>query len=173
MKKIRLSILIILFALMFVTHVWAAGSSISISGDSVIRSPVLDRYVFRVITIIFTADDTNGAIPDLTLNASTAGLAYGSPAGWFGYSVFIDCNHAGVEPTENSELYILNAVGGDMLGGQGVDQVDNTIERHVYFHNGTAPVKQPMIDTWTVRITQQAVATNSATGTIKIILVSD
>ena len=170
MKKLFIAILM---SILIASSAFAAGSSISISGDDLIWNPALNRPVFRVITVIFTADDTNGAIPDLTLTTGATGLVHGTPIGWLGYAVFIDCNHAGTEPTENSELYILDPVGGDMLGGQGLDQVDNTIERHVYFHNGSVPVKQPMVDTWTVRVTQQAVATNSATGTIKIVMISD
>jgi len=170
MKKLIFSMLLVL---MLATSVWAVGSSMTVSSDSLIWSRALNRPVFRVITVIFTADDTTGAIPDLTLNAATAGLTQGSPFGWFGYAVIIDCNHTGIEPTENSELYILNAGGGDVLGGQGVDQIDNTAERFVYFHNGSVPFKQPMVGAWTVRVTQQAVATNSATGTIQIILTAD
>lgn len=172
MKKLLVTLWVIAALLLLPLSAFAVGT-ISISGDTLIWSKSLNRPVFRVITVIFTADAANGSIPDLSLDATTTGLVHGSPLGWFGYSVMIDCNHAGTEPTENSELYILVPAGGDMLGGQGVDQVDNSIERHVYFHNGTAPVKQPMADTWTVRVTQQAVATNSATGTIKIIMISD
>lgn len=169
MKRLLLTALLVLA---FASQVLAAGT-FTVTSDELIRSRALNRPIMRIITTTFVGDVADGSVPDLTLSASTTGLVHGAPAGWFGYSVMIDCNHAGTEPSENSELYILDAVGGDMLGGQGVDQVDNSAERHVYFHNGTAPVKQPMVGTWTVRVTQQAVAVNSATGTIKIVLVSD
>jgi len=171
MKKLLLALVVAL--VLVAGQVYGAVGSISISGDDLIWSKPLNRSVFRVITVIFTASSTDGSVPDLTLNADTAGLKNGSPLGWYGYAVIIDCNHAGTEPTENSELYILNAGGGDVLGGQGVDQVDNTAERFVYFHNGSVPFKQPMVGTWTVRVTQQAAAVNSATGTLYVILVSE
>ena len=166
----RKAFLSLLFAVLWAGSAFAAGSSCTVSADDIFFSKALNRPVARVITIAFVADSADGTIPTLALNASTTGLKHGAPFGWFGHAVSIDCNHAGTEPTENSELYIYDAYGGDMLGGQGVDQVDNTAERRVYFHNGTAPVRQPCVDAWTVTITQQAAATNSATGTIKIIL---
>lgn len=162
----------LLFAIFTGAQVQAAGSLISVSGDSVIHSSALNRPEMRVITIIFTADDTDGSIPSLTLNGSTTGIKHGSLGGWFAYNIVIDGNHAGTEPTENSEIYIYQS-GFDLLGAQGVDQVDNTAERQVYFSDGTSKVKQPVYDTLTVTITQQAVATNSATGTVYLILVAE
>ena len=150
---------------------FASGSSISVSGDSVISSKVQNRELFRVITVIFTADSVTGAIPSLTLNASTTGVR-NTPTGWYGYKIIIDGNHAGTEPTENSEIYIYEN-GFDLLSGGGVDQVDNTAERQVFFNNGTYNIKQPITGDLTVTVTQQAAATASATGTIYIYLVGE
>ena len=86
--------------------------------------------------------------------------------------VVIDANHAGTEPQENSELYIYEN-GFDLLAGGGVDNVDNSAERQVYFNNGTDPVRQPIAGDLTVTITQQAAAVNSATGTIYIYFVAE
>jgi hypothetical protein len=125
-----------------------------------------------VITIGFTADAAAGTIPDLTLNDSATGMLGSTESilGWYGYMVEIDCNHAGTEPTEDSEIYIYQN-GIDILGGNGVNQVDNTAEREVFFSFSSTGVTRPVFNTWTVTVTQQAAATNSATGTIRIILV--
>ncbi len=165
-------IAVLLFAIFTGVQAQAAGSSISVSGDSLIYSSAANHHQMRVITIIFTADDATGAIPSLTLNSSTTGIKHGSLAGWFAYNIVIDGNHGGIEPTESSEIYIYQS-GFDLLGAQGVDQVDNTAERQVYFSDGTNKVKQPVYDTLTATITQQAAATNSATGTVYLVLVAE
>lgn len=168
MKRLLLALLAILI---MAGQAFAVGS-ISVSGDTMIYSKALNRPEIRVITVTFTADVAAGTIPDLTLNASTTGIRHGDIAGWYGYKVIIDCNHAGTEPQENSELYIYEN-GFDLLAGGGVDQVDNTAERQVYFNNGTDPVKQPISTTLTVTVTQQAAAVNSATGTLYIYFVGE
>jgi len=147
-----------------------AVGTIAVSNDSIYSGPDGGKAL-RVITITFTADAAAGTIPDLTLNDSTTGMIGSSESllGWYGYFVEIDCNHSGTEPTEDSELYIYQN-GIDILGGNGVNQVDNTAEREVFFSFSSTGVTRPVIDTWTVRVTQQAAATNSATGTIRIIL---
>ena len=169
MKKLLVVFLAVLF---FTGTCFAAGSSISVSGDDLIYSKALNRPEIRLITVIFTADNGDGTIPNLTLNAATTGIIHGDIAGWYGYKIIIDCNHGGTEPTENSEIYIYEN-GFDLLAGGGVDQVDNSAEREVFFNNGTYNIKQPISTTLTVTITQQAVVTNSATGTIYIYFVAE
>lgn len=169
MKKLLFIFLAVLF---FTGTCFAAGSAISVSGDSLIYSRALNRPEIRLITVIFTADNGSGVIPNLTLNAATTGIIHGDIAGWYGYKIIIDCNHGGTEPTENSEIYIYEN-GFDLLAGGGVDQVDNSAEREVFFNNGTYNIKQPISTTLTVTITQQAVVTNSATGTIYIYFVAE
>lgn len=149
----------------------AAGSAIVVSGDDLITTRMRGyESALRIITVAFTADSVTGAIPTLDLDGDTTGLKHGSPIGLYGYKIQIDCNHAGTEPTEDSELYIYeNSI--DMLGGGGVDQVDNTAEREILFKIGSTQATQPLTDTWTITITQQAAETASATGTIRIFLV--
>ena len=167
MKKLILTILALL---LFVVPCFALGT-ITVANDSIYDGPNGGK-AFRVITITFIADVAAGTIPDLTLNDSTSGMIGKTESilGWYGYNVEIDCNHAGTEPTEDSELYIYQN-GIDILGGNGVNQVDNTAEREVFFSFSSLGETRPVFDTWTVRITQQAAATNSATGTIRLILV--
>jgi len=156
---------------------FAAGSYFKVTSDVIKHNPLVEKVFQRVMTLTFVADDAAGTIPDLSL--SDAGWTDGTYSGtfktrlhsWYGFKVIIDGNHAGTEPTENSELYIYQ-YGFDLLGAGGVDQVDNSAEREVYFSDGTNKCKQPFVNTITVTVTQQAVVTNSATGTIVIIFTS-
>jgi len=167
MKKLFLTIL----ALLILTVPCFAVGTIAVTNDNIYDGPNGGK-AFRVITIAFTADAAAGTIPNLTLNDSTSGMIGKTESilGWYGYNIEIDCNHAGTEPTEDSELYIYQN-GIDILGGNGVNQVDNTVEREVFFSFSSTGETRPVFDTWTVTVTQQAAATNSATGTIRIILV--
>lgn len=157
----------------------AAGSSFQVTGTQFFESQQSGGPTAMVLTAAFVADDTDGSIPNLVISARswTDGTLSGSlqagetPIGWYGYRVLIDCNHAGTEPTENSELYVYES-GFDLLGGNGVDQVDNTAERLVFFSDGTTNGKQIVTGALTVTVTQEAVATNSATGTIYIVFLS-
>jgi len=174
-KKVFLAIMMLLF---LAGPCFAAGSSFTVTSDVLVRNYGAGKLNFRVLTLAFTADDTDGSIPNLTLNPS--GWTDGTNTGTFGvmltgfyaYKIEIDCNHAGTEPTENSEIYIYQN-GFDLLAAGGVDQIDNSVERQVFFSNGTSPQKQPIVGALTVTVTQQAVVTNSATGTIYLILTVD
>ncbi len=169
MKRFMVGILML--AMLCASLAFGAGSSMTVSGDDLTWSTANNRQEIRMITVIFTADDTDGTIPDLTLNASTASITHGAIAGWYGYKVIIDGNHGGTEPTENSELYIYeNAF--DLLAAGGENNVDNTAERQVFFNNATMPVRQPISTDLTVTVTQEAAATNDATGTIYIYFVA-
>ncbi len=174
----KLLIILTLILIFSVSNAFGAGSQFLVTGDSVIYSHALNRPIARLITAAFTADNGTGAIPNLTItgtawsDGTNTGTLRHSINGWLGYKVIIDANHGGTEPSEDSELYIYeNSF--DLLAGGGVDQVDNTIERQVFFNNGTYNVKQPLTAAVTITVTQQAVAVNSATGTIYIYLVSD
>ena len=213
--------------------VFGAGSSFTILSDKEWGTRI---GVKRVLTLKFVADDTDGSIPNLILNASTTGIE--SPLlGWCLFQVIIDGDHAGAhdgsdnaaalqdedagfdtdafvgytitnatdgstatitanthstvtgtlsggtdddwdagdtytiasEPTENRELYIYQN-GRDLLEGNGVNKVDNTTENSIYCMVDSQPASVPIVGDLCVTVTQQAVATNSALGFIKLIL---
>lgn len=168
MKKLLFLTLCVFFIL--ASQCFAVGT-IAVTNDNIYYGPG-GSVTFRVITIEFTADAAAGTIPDLEINDSTTGMIGPTEPifGWYGYNVEIDCNHSGTEPSEDGELYILQN-GIDTLGGNGVDQLDNTAEREVFFYFNSTKVTRPFYNTLTVRATQQAAAINSATGTIRIICV--
>lgn len=239
MKKLITVLSLILFLLLPV-YSFAAGSSLTVTDDT---GPVKNKQtgnVIRTITITFVADDTDGSIPDLTLNEVTSGIkSYYPLIGWSIFQVIIDGDHAGAhdgsdgasvlsdtdagfdvdqwvgytvsnstdgssgtitantastvtatlsggtdddwdngdsytiatEPTENSELYIYQG-GQDILGGGGVDQVDNTTENTVYCTVNSNQITPPIISDLVITMTQEAPATNDAVGTIKLVLSS-
>ena len=177
MKKIGLAT-IVLF--LIASSCFAAGSFV-LTTDTIIRNWGTGQVTQRVLTLTFTGDASDGIIPSLTLSSTgwTDGTNTGTfdsnseaLLGWFLYQVEIDGNLGGTEPTENSELYIYkNSF--DLLGGNGVDQVDNSAERIVFCTDGSVSIKAPITDTIVITVTQQSTATNSATGTIKLVMTSN
>jgi len=233
MKKILGFLFLVMF--LFPVLVFGAGSSFTITSDVTNRSGGDGHYI-RTLTLKFVADNGDGSIPDLTLNASTTSIDR-PLTGWSIFQVIIDGDHAGAhdgaanaavltdtnagwdvnqwvgytvtnssdsstgtitantastvtgtlsggtdndwdvgdtytiaaEPTENSDLYIYQG-GRDILAAAGVDKVDNTTENAIYCSDGSATVYPPIISDLVVTITQAATATNSAVGTIKLVL---
>jgi len=237
MKRSIMCLLVIAFLLLPLA-VFGAGSSMTVTNDT---GPIKNNQtgdVIRIITVTFVADDSDGSIPDLTLNDATSGInAYYPLKSWNIFQVIIDGDHAGThdgsanaavlsdtdagfdvnqwvgytitnstdsssatitantkstvtgtlsggtdddwdngdsytiasEPTENSDLYIYQG-GRDILEGNGVDQVDNTTERTVYCMVNSQPAAPPILDDLVITLTQASTATNSAVGTIKLIL---
>jgi hypothetical protein len=174
MKKL---FLILVLLVLFPATVFPAVGSWSKTSDQIFYPYGSGQAsTMRVLIFTFTASSTDGTIPNLVLSGSTwtdgtnsGTLMNGPLTGWYGFLVEIDGNHAGTEPTENSEIYIKQNTF-DLLNGNGVDQVDNTAERAVYFYIGSAAGKRPIYGDLTITVTQQATATNSATATIYIIL---
>ena len=169
MKKLLLTVIVFL---LLISPCFAVGT-FKVTGDEIIRGYA--GVTHRVLTLAFVADAAAGTIPNLTLNPSgwTDGVFSGTfgtkLTGWVAYKLEIDCNHAGTEPTEDSEIYIYqHSI--DLLDGNGVNAIDNTAERQIYFQSDGLPMPQPIIDSLTVTVTQQAAVTNSATGTIYLIL---
>ena len=71
MKKLLGFLFLIMF--LFPVLVFGAGSSFAILSDVTNRSGGDGHYI-RTLTLKFVADDTDGSIPDLTLNASTTSI---------------------------------------------------------------------------------------------------
>lgn len=162
MKKSILSIVLIL--LLFPISAFSAGSSFTVTDDTFLNG-------VRTVTVAFVADDADGTIPSLNINKNTAGIVHGAFNGFAFWKVDIDCNHAGTEPTEDSDLVILHN-GVDLLDAAGTNMIDNTAERSVFASvNSGGFIPIPIISDMVVTITQAAAATNSATGTLKLIFV--
>jgi len=102
MKKI---LAILCFTVLFLLPMtgFGAGSSMTVTNDT---GPIKNKQtgdVIRVITITFVADDTDGSIPDLTLNDTTSGInRYYPLKGWSIFQVIIDGDHAGTHDGSNN-----------------------------------------------------------------------
>ena len=91
MKKLLGFLFLIMF--LFPVLVFGAGSSFAILSDVTNRSGGDGHYI-RTLTLKFVADDSDGSIPDLTLNASTTSIDR-PLTGWYIFQVIIDGDHAG------------------------------------------------------------------------------
>ncbi len=164
MKKL---ILTLFFLFLLPAFVFAANASTTVTNDE-LHINDKTREVTREITIALLADDGTGLYDDLVLNTDTAGINY-KMEGWSGYTIIIDGNHGGVEPSEDSEIYVYQ-YGMDLLDANGVNMVDNTAERNVHFAADGQPLMQPFVDTWTITTTAQAAVVNAAVVTLYLIL---
>jgi hypothetical protein len=164
MKKMLSGFMLVLMFL-FSSIVFGAGSGTTVTGDSVYHNSRTGSS-FRVITVIFTADDSDGSIPDTTLNGNTTGITQGLLDGWQLSEAFIDCI-SGVTPTEDSDLYVYQR-GVDLLDGNGVDEIDNTAKSAVYAAiDGSGPYPRPITGDIHITAEQASSATTAATGIFK------
>lgn len=156
---------------------FGAGSSFLVSSDVIVENAGFPGggTPLRVITLAFTADDSDASIPSLTLSdagwtdgTNSDTLDKGSILGCWLFYAEIDCNHAGTEPTEDSDIDIYqNSI--DLFGGNGEDKIDNSTENVVLFDIATQSATRPIYTALTVTITNNAVT--SATGVIRLFLI--
>lgn len=159
-KKISILTHMAFLTLLIPALAFGAGSSTAISSDYMYKAQ--DKSTFRVITIAFTADSSDGSIPNLVITKDTSGVqAYEDLIGWYLYKVNIDTT-SGVTVTTDSDLWLYAKNGTDILVGKGVDAVDDTDA--VLLDIDYQPIESGV----TITVTQATTATNSATGTIKL-----
>lgn len=159
----RLLLLIVAIIFILVPGVTLAAGDVTQALTQIYSS---DRHlVRRIITFSCTGDSSDGSIPNTDTSATNTALI----KGWYLYKVQTDGNHAGTEPTENSDVYIKDASGIDLLDGNGVDMLDNTAEREFHPAIDGTPALQAIDGTITLDVDNQGV--NSATYTVKLIFV--
>lgn len=114
-------------------------------------------------TLTNTTDSSSGTITTNTDSTITATLSGGTDDDWD----VGDVGLWGVEPTTNSEIYIfMNGV--DILGGNGVNAVDNDANNSIPAYVNSLPAAITITNDLVINITQQAAATNSAIIPIQI-----
>jgi len=149
---------------LFSSLAFGAGSGTTVTSDVIYDNHYTDASV-RVVTVIFTADDSDGSIPNTTLNRNTTGITHGSIKGWHLWEMFIDCT-SGVTPTDDSDMYVYQD-GNDLIGGNGVDKVDGSTVNSVYPGiDGSGPYPRPVSGDLILTISNNSV--NSAVGTITL-----
>jgi len=163
MRK-SISVFVLVLMVLFSSFAFGAGSGTTVTSD-VIHDNHYTNASVRVVTVIFTADDSDGSIPDTTLNRNTTGITHDSIKGWHLWEVFIDCT-SGVTPTDDSDLYVYQD-GNDLLDGNGVDRVDGSAVDTTYPRiDSSGPYPRPVSDDLTLTISNNSV--NSAVGTITL-----
>ena len=140
--------------------------TISISADNLYRNKHTGK-AFRVLTVGFVADASDGSVPSLTIG--DAALGPGAKEilhGWNFYAMDTICNHGGTEVTEDSDVTLTqNSV--DLLDGNGTDQLDNTANRRIYSAIDGQAAENPVFADLVLTISGNSV--NSATGTLYLI----
>jgi hypothetical protein len=113
----------------------------------------------RVIYLTAT-DDTGAADPTITITDGVSGLNH-SLASWWLYRVSVKGNHAGTEPTQDSDI-TMTEDGADLFEGQGVNAVDNDATNFFF------PQAVPHVDDWVLTITGNSV--NGAVTYVRLLL---
>jgi hypothetical protein len=173
-------LLIVTLMVLFYTGVCFGASSIfQVTDDDMYwnTGEGLNRVVSRMITMTFAAEASTGALADIVITEDTwtdggieGTLVHGSIEGWRLEKIYIDGNHAGGEPTEDSDIYIY-MLGKDQLNGRGIDQVDNSTERALYFSTAGQPRRQDIVGAVTISVVLSLPKAWVATGTLYLILV--
>jgi len=171
MKKL-LTIVLAVALVFFASNAMAAGT-VSEGSATTYYNAATGKPAVIEVTFTCTADAGDGTYPATAMSAALTAKV----KGWVLDEVRIDGNHAGTEPTEDSDLYLYRSYNTspgdfDVLGGNGVDQVDNTASRVVVpasaGQNKWAYVSTPL----TLYIVQAAVVTNSAVVYVTLVFVN-
>jgi len=143
-------------------HDGAANAAVLTDTDAGFIPGALIGYV-----ISNTTDGTSTA----TITANTASTVTGTLSGGTTDNDWDvgDTYTIAAEPKEDSDLYIYQG-GIDLLDGNGVDMVDNTTERDVYFAIDSLPATRLITGDLVLTITQASSATASALGFLEIVL---
>ena len=117
------------------------------------------------LTLSNTTDSSACTITANTETTVTCTLAGGTDNDWDASDAYT----IGTEPTTNSEVYLYEN-GVDLLGGGGVDKLDNDGQNIVFAKPDGSNAATPAINApLTLRITHQAAATNDAIIFVRLI----
>lgn len=138
------------------------------SGNAAILSDTDAGFIPGALIGYTISNATDGSTATITANSQstvTGTLTGGTQNDWDAADTYT----IAAEPTENSDVYFY--MGGiDILDANGVDQVDNTTERDLYFAVNGVPATRLITGDIVITTTQAAVATNSALVFYEIIL---
>ncbi len=149
----RLFVITILFLFVLAGPALAAGTCT--------QAAVVSDALVRTVTFICTADSSDGSYPATAMD--TASLSY--VTGW--QLLKVSANPGGTAPTPLTDFTLTDGDGIDVLDGNGIDLIDDVTSQSSYPQNDGVPVLQPVVDAWTLAITNNSV--NSAIIVIKLI----
>ena len=143
--------LILIFGMAFLlisSNVFAAGT---VSQSITFVSKDMMQLVFTC-----TGDASDGSIEDTD---TTDGRIYGM----YIYRVIVENDSDDADVTDDSDVYILDAGGTDMLNGQGVDQLDDNTRNYI------RPCRyEPIVGPLTLDVDNQSEASGVYTVTLII-----
>ena len=116
--------------------------TVTVSSDKI--QNVDGRSSVRTVILACVGDSVNGSIPDTTLNVA-AGLSR-PLTGWYPVRVKIKNAAADANVTDNSDVYLKDSDGIDFLGGQGVDQLDDSTTNYIRLNNYDPLHEDPILD---------------------------
>jgi len=137
--------------LLMATSSWGAGT---VTGQTAITT--VGNNVYKIV-LSCTGDSGDGTIPDTT-------LVDFSKYGLYVYRVIIENLAADANVTADSDVYLKDADGTDLLGGQGVDQLDDSTRNYI-----TLTDVEPSLGALVFSVANQA--TVSGVWTVTFILV--
>jgi len=152
MKTLKL--LVMLMLVLFPLQAFGAGKVTVTTTDIVVGT----SYI-KIVKFANIGDSSGGTVPD----TNVSGLA-----GWCIWKIQTVGNHGGTEPTQDAEVYIKDANAFDLLGGQGVDLLDNDANNETYAVIDDTAALQPIVGTITYDV--DATSVNSATWDIYLYL---
>lgn len=140
MKKLFLLLLTALILFISVNS-WAAGT---VTCTDYLYNGLSKKSEIRVVTysVTFGSDASSPANVALdSIVASSYGSARPSLSGW--WLLRVDYLYGATGPTDDSDLYLWKSYGenrADVLGGTGVDQIDNATDNIIYPDEVTQPL---------------------------------
>ena len=144
MKKI----LLLAIGFIFLVTSIAFGGTVTVTSDVITRDGGM-----RVLDISCV-----GVISDTNLTPATAAITR-TLFGWYPWRVIIE-NTSGTTPTADSDVYLRDEGGHDLLDGAGVDQLDNDTRNYI-----TVYTDDPIIDTPYLDVDNQSETTAAYTVT--------
>jgi hypothetical protein len=96
---------------------------------TVTQTPLIISDSMREIVFVCiggTGGET-GTIPDTTTDATNTSFI----VGWYPYRIVIENLAADSSVDNNADVYLKDAWGNDVLGGQGVDQLDDNTKNYI------------------------------------------
>ncbi len=143
-------VLVLLLGLLFMPlSLFAAGSSNTGVGPTKIHEG------YYVVTFTWVADDTNGTVPNATVN------------GIFGYVVKVITDPGATAPTDNYDIVLNDKYSADVMGGELIDR-DTAVTEQAVPKVGNAYGGSLVNGPLTMQLTNNSV--NSATGVVYIFI---
>lgn len=148
MKRMFLAILLLIF---FVPNLWAA----SVEGEKTVKKINDSMYEINIRCI--------GNIDDTTFNPKY-GSQYLSELGVYLYRIIIENKSTKGSVTDDSDVYVKDSGGTDLLSAEGVDQLDDDTRNYIQLSE-----YEPIIGKLTLDVDNQAEAAGEFEVTILLV----